>query len=535
MKAILSPYSRTPEGVRLMTQAEAVLRQLRNPALTEQEIETNLWEVADFYPNADEARPGPIRYSIRERILCARLLAQLGVGRKDGRFEALWTGTIRAPGAALKPVAARSPAPPAIPMTPAEAVDDGEGIDPADLEKPPVLAVNSYAGSLLIGAAEGGFPVVGSYEDAGFGMDVQKANFKNVDFRETRSRWPEMENRMDELLIAHPPCAAFSSMTRGMGEELHGADAAKFQATIDVIGYGTDSLAAAVMVESVQGALEGAADIHEHLADRQGGFYNLYRVLQNGVTFGTPQWRPRFWSVFIRRDALADPDEVFYLRHQPETKLVRDIVLASGTVVNEGKRNLQSQRRRLREKGLDDRELLDECRYGHGTLAAIIARKLKADGKPVPPQADIIRTYCLRGPLVVNTLRVLDPNDFAPVLLATSWWAVPDKGTTRELFQQEYMRVMGFPEHYRFREDEAFLRAWLGTASPVSKEFRKWLSKGVIPGVATWILNQVAANLAGHKGCGPGRFYACPPGGVVDLQPGSRKALLAQLNQRDAA
>ena len=53
-----------------------------------------------------------------------------------------------------------------------------------------VLVINSYAGSITLGASSLGCEIVGSYEDKNFFLDAQKANFPDIDFRSYRKDWP---------------------------------------------------------------------------------------------------------------------------------------------------------------------------------------------------------------------------------------------------------------------------------------------------------------------------------------------------------
>jgi len=121
-----------------------------------------------------------------------------------------------------------------------------------------VLIVNSYAGSLTVGASAVGLPIIGSYEDAGFGLAVQRANFPDLDYRWTSDQWPA-QSLHNTVVLAHPPCAAFSSQTPARRKGT-GSDA--FACTKQVLEYAMRGKATAIAAESVQPALEGARAIH---------------------------------------------------------------------------------------------------------------------------------------------------------------------------------------------------------------------------------------------------------------------------------
>jgi site-specific DNA-cytosine methylase len=115
------------------------------------------------------------------------------------------------------------------------------------------------------------------------------------------------------------------------------------------------------------------------------------------------------------------------------------------------------------------------------------AATLQSEGKRV----------CTYGSFQSAVLRVLDPNGHTHVLLHHSWWTT--RG--RNLSQREHMRVMGFPDTYVFPEREA-------------RYTRAFLSRGVCPPVAQWLLEALARNL---RGAGVGDVVR--PGDVYDVRP----------------
>lgn len=375
---------------------------------------------------------------------------------------------------------------------------------------PEVLIINSYGGSLLLAAHNAQQYIVGSYEDSNYGMDIQRLNFSGVEFQPYRKDWPEKINLSDRVVLAHPPCAAFSQMTvRYKDSKTHGVDAEKFKCTMDVINYSMTNRAAAIMIESVTGALHGAWAVHERFANEHG--YDVYRILQNGATFNTPQWRPRFWVVFVRKGVLNHDDNALRFRFSPKTKRVKDIVEMTGTVVDEGKRNIDLQRQVLEDHGINSTEVFDGT-DGYGPIAAILRRRFKRRNEIHGDLPQITRKFCVRAPYMTNILRVLDPNGLAPVILSASWWALPSSNA-RELYHEEYNNIMGYPHDYDW-----------GKFKP---KFREFLSRGVIPAVAQWILENVSANLVGRNGHGgAGELRKCFPGHIIDFSPPTKGSLL---------
>src|SRR5262249_50447367 len=80
-----------------------------------------------------------------------------------------------------------------------------------------------------------------------------------------------------------------------------GTETDAFECTRKVLKYAMSGNAAAIAVESVMGAMGGAWDVHDHLAE-QGG-YHVYRILKNSILFRVPQFRERFWCVFVGKGA----------------------------------------------------------------------------------------------------------------------------------------------------------------------------------------------------------------------------------------
>src|SRR5439155_6327803 len=146
-----------------------------------------------------------------------------------------------------------------------------------------------------IGTTAAGLPIRGSYEDAGFGLSLQMVNFPDLEFRATVDDWPDHQDLRRTIVLAHPPCSAFSRQTP---KGRTGIQSDAFACTKRVLSYAMRRGAVAIAIESVQPALEGAKAVHDGYARRHG--YHLYRVLQNAISFGVPQWRPRFWAVFVR-------------------------------------------------------------------------------------------------------------------------------------------------------------------------------------------------------------------------------------------
>lgn len=337
-----------------------------------------------------------------------------------------------------------------------------------------VLIINSYAGSLLLAASKIGLPIRGSYEDAGYGIKLQKANFRGIDWRDKRADWPEKQDLSRSILIAHPPCAAFSSqnaLPSNRGKQ--GIDAPKFQCTVDVVRYGTRNRAAAIAVESVQPALEGARQIHDELADEKG--YRLFRVLQNAADFGVAQSRRRFWAIFVRKDLCKEMTFVL----EPRRRTVKDVV----DKANPGDPFADDVRKRSRiESNMRAIYGMSPCRIakvfrgeeGFGRLPNLLRRVLSLDEEPATVAKNLGYAFASK------VCHILDPDGVATTLLGDVSWVA--RG--RLVSKNEYKEFMGFPRPYDIGE------------SPTAGKY--FLSRGVVPAVAAWVLEQTVRNLEGR-------------------------------------
>jgi len=367
-----------------------------------------------------------------------------------------------------------------------------------------VLCINSYAGSMMIAAKHLWYPVIGSYEDKGYGLDIQAANFDNVDYRWTRADWPRPKrNRLKGVVVmAHPPCSAFSSMNAGHHERL-GIDSPAFACTKDVLEYTLNQGCDALLLESVVPALEGARAVHDDVAERYN--YQVYRVLQNSITFALPQWRPRFWCIFIHKRFKLPS---LLIAHQPMRRTIADRLEATPTTVTEPYASKLKEQHAWLKKAFGTRttnDILTRGRYGYGRMQAVLWRMLK-------PWEDRVRIkkLCVWGSYNAATAVLLDPQGYAPTLMHNSFWTVHGRCLT----DIELRRVMGFPDRYVFPKNRI-------------KQHRHYLSRGVCPPVAMWVLDTVERNLHHRQS-----FYVqgsrqklipptflLRPGKVADLRP----------------
>jgi site-specific DNA-cytosine methylase/2-polyprenyl-3-methyl-5-hydroxy-6-metoxy-1,4-benzoquinol methylase len=368
-----------------------------------------------------------------------------------------------------------------------------------------VLAINTYGGSLLLGAAYGDHELIGSYEDSGFGSEIQRENFPEIPIIEHAKDWPT-QDLSGAVVIAHPPCSAFSNQNFANSSVHRGIDAEAFACTRKVLDYAMSCRARAIAVESVVGAFLGAAEVHDFYAEAHG--YDLYRVLQSGTSFG-PQRRDRFWAIFVRReDGPIERRMTFELAHKRETVGERLATVAEnpGGEVHGLAKQLERFRARLKERtDLDDEQIARLLAHdGRGAVSKILADMFFPDLKRDGVFKTIVSGFA------TAQLQFLDPGLTCNTIMHNSWLFCGG----RALRQNEYKALMGFPDWYVF-------------PGKTENYLRMYLSKGVIPQVAQWILDQIAAHLAEktlEPTVPPHHIISVEPGEVADFREGTIKA-----------
>ena len=280
------------------------------------------------------------------------------------------------------------------------------------------------------------------------------------------------------------------------GAARKGTDAAAFQDTVDAITYGLENGCLAMAVESVQAACEGAREVHDPLAKDHG--YDLYRVFQNAVTFGIPQWRPRFWAIFVRKGLVKDMTFAQTYRFKSIGTMLEeqepvDYVEEFDPKILE---QVSIQRDKLKAKGLTPR-VIDEILEGedYGYLAAILKRYLGSEDTVF----QVAKDWCHKGSYLCSSMRLLDPEKPAVTLLYDSWWWYK----TRIPTIPEMKAIMGFPRNYIF-------------PGRYATKYREYLSRGVCPPVAVWLWKNIVANLNGKPLRGKVE-WPCAPGQIADF------------------
>ena len=340
-----------------------------------------------------------------------------------------------------------------------------------------ILVINSYGGSLLLGAKKLGLPIRGSYEDSGYGISIQKLNFPGLDFRAKTEDWPKKQNLSRTIVIAHPPCAWAS--TQASNAKVRGTESEKFKPTCTVIEYALKNNCAALAIESVRNAKEGARQVHDGFAKKYR--YRIYRVEQNSIQFELAQWRPRFWVIFIK-EGRSIPKELT-LSLKPKRRTIAQVMKKTGPTVK--MKDIiarvmviyNQQMVLLREKNipLDQvRRVFNPVEPKHaGSLATILARELGI------PRTEAV-ALCVGGQFTTRMLRVVHPASYASTIMYDTSLIC----CGRPLTAPEYCDIMGFPRNYKWPKSDR-------------RRFREFLSRGVCPPVAYWILKSIYDHLEG--------------------------------------
>lgn len=369
-----------------------------------------------------------------------------------------------------------------------------------------VLSLNTYAGSLLLGASQiPGVEIIGSYEDSGFGQLIAQTNFPDLDHRPTYKDWPA-QDLSDVVVIAHPPCSAFS--VQNCSPTARGVNSQAFACTKKVLEYALENGARALCIESVMGALGGAWHEHQRFADQYG--YHLYRVLENGCMWGC-QWRDRFWVVYVKKDTAPVN---FTIRLVPNFKTVSEVIddWVDGPSAGNQDKLLHEQKQRLIDEAKLTPEEMDfffnEQDPPHPTKALgtlLYETKYKTPESTSFDKWDIFQKYI--GGFTSGTMVYLDPNGWAPVLMGGSFWYYKGRCVSENAFK----RIMGFPGEYVFPESPRNTRT----------QMRMYLSKGVMPPIAQWILEEVFAHLGllpVRDTSAPHYEITCEPNHIADFR-----------------
>lgn len=358
-------------------------------------------------------------------------------------------------------------------------------------KRPDVLAINTYAGSLLVAARSAGLEIRGSYEDVGYGSDIQRRNFPDVQVVANLRDWPE-DDLSNTIVIGHPPCAPFSNhavVAHQKSEKPVGVDSKAFECTKRLLEYAAGNGAAVICIESVQKALEKTREFHDDFAAKHG--YIPFRLLVNSRDFGVPQERRRFWIVFFKADRA--PEE-WSLRFERKPAVVGDILLppeTRGPGVEQGALMLaQTVKALVSAFGKDRAREVMLGKHGFGRIVDIVAR----------PPFEMAREDFLDNHFGARRWSscmpiITDPLGVTLVLLGDSVFVVDG----RTLSRAEHRLLTGFPADY-----------WI----PVNGH-NFYLSRGVCPPVAEWLLGEIVNALT--DGAVVDGAPVCHAGGTVAI------------------
>lgn len=353
------------------------------------------------------------------------------------------------------------------------------------------LIINTYAGSLLLGAKAAKANIIATMEDTGFGSDLQALNFPKIPRYEKRADWPEKFSTAwrDIDVVAHPPCSAFSPMNYSNQKSLtRGTGTSAFACHQEVIDYALAHKARTLTIESVTGAYEGAHEVYEENALKYG--YRVNYIMINSVSCGVPQWRERVWVVYHR----LPKQQTFRVSMQPNYTTVKSIIDTKGASADFilGGENAQMR------KSWNSLRKSVKSSWPTGNVVAVLSKVHSISRDEAIDKFNFF-SYMNANPVL------LDRDGFTPVVLQGG--ILCDGG--RVLTVEEHCAVMGFPCDYKWGNK--------------LRQFRMYLSKGVCPPVATWIMQMVDKNASGWTG--KHTHEESDFGGVIDLRIKKQEAL----------
>jgi site-specific DNA-cytosine methylase len=272
--------------------------------------------------------------------------------------------------------------------------------------------------------------------------------------------------------------------------KLRGTDTDAFHCHTEVMDYALGHHCRSLAIESVMGAYEAAHESYEEAALKYG--YRVNYIMCNSASFGVPQWRERIWTVFHQ----VPKRQPFKVDFKPHYVTLGSILNPNGTEWPLGNSNAA----KVWEK-------VSPLITKKWTTGCSIMKSVQ-DAYDIPSEPNFAgarRKFGFSG-FVTSHPKLIDHNGFSPVILFDLFLA----DGQRRLTIEEYCSIMGFPRDYKWGKRQ--------------KQFRMYLSKGVCPPVAAWILKTVDRNASGWVGK---RTHSEEDfGGVIDLRPKKVDALM---------
>ena len=151
------------------------------------------------------------------------------------------------------------------------------------------VAAHVYAGGFSLGIGKH-FNVVAHLENSDYGAETVKAN---LDVEIQQSPWALDKYSDIDLVFGNPPCAPWSSLGVGKGE-----DDPRFQDTLSILNVADILKPKFVVFESVQNIMKRGRDVLNTLEERMLKCgYSVTHLLHNAQDFGIPQRRKRYFFV----------------------------------------------------------------------------------------------------------------------------------------------------------------------------------------------------------------------------------------------
>jgi len=157
------------------------------------------------------------------------------------------------------------------------------------------VGVHIFAGSFIIGIQRAGFEVKAMYENLGLGLETARHNF-SFPIIYPKNKWGSYLPKNINLVVANPPCSAFSVMgaNRGSHDPINNC---MYECADIAMALDTDIF----IMESVPGLWNKGQDI---LADLDSIFHEYQHtyLFSDSVLHGSPQIRPRFHYIASKYD-----------------------------------------------------------------------------------------------------------------------------------------------------------------------------------------------------------------------------------------
>lgn len=344
------------------------------------------------------------------------------------------------------------------------------------MTNPKVLISHTYIGTLIEACKQESCDILASQEVAGFGSDIQAANWPEVKIIPKRDNWlqkSDLPSDTNWFMIAHPPCAGGSMVTPTHARGGLDNPKSAFHVTHDFMKYAYSMNPPIIAVESVPGTLrECGADLRK-MRDMYAPHYGVAFVLDTSQHHGCASIRKRLWHIHYRRDLF--PNGIEWVRNvEPKLRTVRDALQGASEAADFIVSPVQQK---TYDKFSNLWPAMDQGSYANNWL--------RKTGRWDMVDPNTIKTKTNGEKFVFYesvASKRLAWDQPAPTITGSTLLIHPDG--TRPLTTREYLRINGMPDTFSF------------PPSVRPGNHITYIGKTVSLGIALWVVQNIKLNIA---------------------------------------